>query len=76
MIQENAFVRNARTSFTHAHVFVFRTLASIIGWVRYLLKAEQKVADFKPETDDMQMFSTVKRPKLPNKSIRSIRSFI
>ena len=60
----------------HVHVFVFRTLASIIGWVRYLLKAEQKVTDFKPETDDMQMFSTVKRPKLPNKSIRSIRSFI
>ena len=37
----------------------FRTLQAITGWVRYLLATEQKKTDFKPETEEIQMFSPV-----------------
>ena len=40
-------------------VDVFRTLSTVIGWIRNLLRREQKVTDFLPETDEMQMFSPV-----------------
>lgn len=30
-----------------------RSLAAIIGWVRYILQTEQKKTDFKPEVEDV-----------------------
>ena len=39
--------------------FCDRTLSTVIGWIRNLLRREQKTTDFMPETDEMQMFSPV-----------------
>jgi hypothetical protein len=35
-----------------------RATAAIIGWVKFLLQAEQKKTDFKPETEDIEMVQT------------------
>jgi hypothetical protein len=31
----------------------------MVGWVRHILIAEQKKTDFKPEGEEMQMYSVV-----------------
>ena len=44
------------------HVFPYRTLSCVVGWVRHILRTEQKPTDFKPDGDDMQMYSQVSLP--------------
>jgi len=35
-----------------------RSIATLIGWIKYILQTEQKKTDFKPESEDIEMLHT------------------